>query len=352
MRVLLGAVPAFVLALAPSNVVAADTPANEPAGGGTSVAFVGNQTITAEELDEQMGNRLFRLRSDEYNLRRPVLDELVSRSLLEQEAAKRHVTVDNLIASEVDAKAKPVQDEEVEAVYESAKQNYANVPEAEARKQIADGMRRSRAQRRRQAFAAELRTRYSVKVLLEAPRATFKLDDAPSRGPADAPVTLVGFLDFQCPYCANVGRTVDDLQKRYGKSVRFVFRHFPLPFHKEAAKAAEAAICAQQQGKFWEIHDKLFSSQRALQAADLKKYAGEIGLDPDAFGQCLDSGRTAEKWRADVQEGSQFGVTGTPTLFVNGRLLSAGANPEALSQAVDQELASMPPATAAAAKKR
>jgi protein-disulfide isomerase len=349
MRVLLRAVPAFVLGLSAVAGMAAD----KPAASGTPIAIVGAQTITAEKLDEQLGNKLFRLRSDEYSLKRPYLDELISKALLDQEAASRKLTVERLTVIEVDEKAKPVQDDEVGAVYESAKQNYANTPEPEARKQITDGMRRARTQQRRQAFVAELRAKYKVQVLMEAPRAKFKLDDAASRGPADAPITIVGFLDFQCPYCANVGKIVDDLQKRYDKSVRFVFRHFPLPFHKEAAKASEAAICAQQQGKFWELHDKMFANQRAIQAADLKKYAGELGLDADAFGQCLDSGRAAPKWQADVQEGTQFGVGGTPTLFVNGRLLNAGANPDALGQAVEQELATVSPAApaVAAAKK-
>jgi len=347
MRVLLRAVPVFVLALPVLSAAAAD----KPAASSTPVAVVGTQTITTEKLDEQLGNRLFRLRSDEYSLKRPYLDELISKALLEQEAASRHLTIERLTALEVDEKTKPVQDEEVGAVYESAKQNYPNASEAEARKQIADGMRRSRGQQRRQAFIAELRAKYKVKILLDAPRAQFTATDVASHGPADAPVTIVGFLDFQCPYCANVGKVIDDLEKRYGKSVRFVYRHYPLPFHKEAAKAAEASICAQQQGKFFEMHDKMFANQRALQVADLKKYAGELGLNADAFGQCLDSGRAAAKWQADVQEGTLFGVGGTPTLFVNGRLLNAGANPEALSQAIDQELASVAPVPTATAKK-
>jgi len=347
MRVLLRIVPVFVLALPALNAAAAE----KPAASGTPLAIVGTQAITADKLDEQLGNRLFRLRSDEYSLKRPYLDELISKALLEQEAAGRHLTIERLTALEVDEKTKPVQDEEVGAVYESAKQNYPNASEAEARKQIADGMRRSRGQQRRQAFIAELRAKYKVKILLDAPRAQFTATDVASHGPADAPVTIVGFLDFQCPYCANVGKVIDDLEKRYGKSVRFVYRHYPLPFHKEAAKAAEASICAQQQGKFFEMHDKMFANQRALQVADLKKYAGELGLNADAFGQCLDSGRAAAKWQADVQEGTLFGVGGTPTLFVNGRLLNAGANPEALSQAIDQELASVAPVPTATAKK-
>jgi len=346
MRVLLRAVPLLLLSLTTLAVAGVD----KPTSSGTPVAIVGTQTITADKLDEQLGNSLFRLRSDEYSLKRAALDELIAKAVIEQEAASRKLTVERLTAIEIDEKAKPVQDDEVGAVYESAKQNYANMPEPEAKRQIADGMRRTRAQQRREAFLAELRAKHNVKVLLEAPRAKLALDNAPSRGPAEAPVTLVAFSDFQCPYCARLGPIVGDLQKRYGTSVRFVFRNFPLPFHQNAAKAAEAGVCAHEQGKFWEMHDKMFANQGALQVADLKRYATELGLNAETFSQCLDSARYAAKWRADIQEGSTYGVGGTPTLFVNGRLLSAGANPEALTQAIDQELASAPPAAAVAPK--
>jgi protein-disulfide isomerase len=244
-----------------------------------------------------------------------------------------------------------VQDDEVGAVYESAKQNYPNTSEPDARKQIADGMRRVRTQQRREAYMAELRAKHKVKILIQPPRANLNLANEPARGPAQAPVTVVVFSDFQCPYCSRVGPMLEQVQKRYGASMRHVFRNFPLGMHKEAPKAAEAGLCANEQGKFWEMHDKMFANQRSLQVPELKRYATELGLDAEKFAQCLDSGRFEAKWKADMQEGSTFGVSGTPTLFVNGRLLSSGANPDALSQVIDQELASAQPVAAAPPRK-
>jgi protein-disulfide isomerase len=148
----------------------------------------------------------------------------------------------------------------------------------------------------------------------------------------------VEFSDFQCPYCARANGVLKQVEQRYAGKVRVVFRHFPLPSHKEAAKAAEAAGCAGAQGRFWEMHDKLFANQRAQAASDLKRYAAEIGLDGGPFDRCLDSGSYAKVVEEDVAEGRRHGVTGTPTFFVNGRLLSGAAPFEVLALAIDEEL--------------
>jgi protein-disulfide isomerase len=302
----------------------------------TAVAVVGSQTITAAQVEAQLGSSLFRLKSDEYNLKRPALNELISRALLDQEAAARRTSVERLLDIEVDQKAKPVGEDEVAAVYASAKQNYPNVTEAEARRRIAEGMRQHRVQQRRQVFLEELRSRHAVKVLMDPPRAAFKVQDAPALGPSEAPATVVVFTDYQCPHCARVGSLWEKIESRYGASVRLVIRSFPLAFHKDAGKAAEAALCAQEQGEFRKMHDMLFANQRALQVPNLKRYAAEIGLRAEPFAVCLDSGRQESRWKADVLEGTASGVSGTPTFFVNGRLARADAT--ALAQLIDEEL--------------
>jgi len=161
------------------------------------------------------------------------------------------------------------------------------------------------------------------------------VDDDPSWGPADAPVTIVEFSDFQCPYCARfVTQTLPQIKQTYEGKVRFVFRDFPLSqIHENAEKAAEAAGCASDQGKFWEYHDKLFSSQSALDVASLKSYASQLGLDTATFDQCLDSSKYAQEVQKDLQDGTSYGVDGTPAFFVNG-LLVVGAQPFASFQEV------------------
>jgi protein-disulfide isomerase len=146
------------------------------------------------------------------------------------------------------------------------------------------------------------------------------IDKAPFKGKKDAKVTLIEFSDFQCPFCGrNARNTIPQLDKEYietGK-VKYVFKDFPLEsIHKNAFKAAEAANCAGDQGKYWEMHNKLFENQRALSTEDLIKYAGELNLDKAKFEKCLDSGTYASKVRESISEGQKAGVTGTPAFFL------------------------------------
>lgn len=169
-------------------------------------------------------------------------------------------------------------------------------------------------------------------------RVSLSTDDDPSFGPEDAPVTIIEFSDFQCPYCARAVPTIKQIIEEYGDNVRIVFRDFPLSFHKDAQKAAEAAECADDQGKFWEMHDKIFENQNAMGVDDLKQYAENLGLDTEEFDLCLDSDKYAEEVQNDLRDGQKVGVTGTPAFFVNGIKIS-GAKPfSEFKQVIDQEL--------------
>jgi protein-disulfide isomerase len=165
-------------------------------------------------------------------------------------------------------------------------------------------------------------------------------DDDPARGPENAAVTIIEFSDFQCPYSGSYfNQTLPLILSNYGDKVRYVYRFFPLSsIHPEAEKAAEAAECAYEQGEFWEYHDILYQNQNALGITDLKAYAVELGLDESAFDLCLDSGKYADEVAKDVKDGQSYGVSGTPTFFVNGRKV-VGALPYTTWQSViDEEL--------------
>ena len=166
-------------------------------------------------------------------------------------------------------------------------------------------------------------------------------DDDPALGPPDAPVLIVEFSDFQCSFCARFAtETLGQILDTYGDQVRFVYRDFPLTsIHPHAQKAAEATQCAHEQGKYWEYSDLLFQNQQALDVDSLKGYAQQLGLDTDVFNECLDSGQYASEIQKDLTEGQSYGVTGTPTFFINGRLLR-GAKPFSAFQAmIEEELA-------------
>ncbi len=163
-------------------------------------------------------------------------------------------------------------------------------------------------------------------------------DDDPALGPPDAEVVIVEFLDFQCGYCGRFAtETLYQILDTYGDEIRFVSRDFPLTsIHTHAQKAAEAAQCAHEQGKYWEYHDLLLRNQQALTIDGLKGYAEQLGLDMMSFDECLESGRYTTEVQQDLADGETYGVTGTPTFFVNGRLL-VGAKPFSAFQAMIEE---------------
>jgi protein-disulfide isomerase len=302
------------------------------------VAIVGTTPITAAELDKAVGNQLVGLQTEEFETKQRILEKMIADALFAREAIVRGITVEELIRSEIDGKARPVTEADVRTTYENYKPQLQSMPEADALRSVEQALRASRVEERRAAFLKTLRSREQVKVLLEPPRVSVTEGDFPTRGPKGAPVTIVEFSDFQCPYCRAVAPTLKELEKRYGDRVRFVFRDFPLDMHKDAARAAEAGACAREQGKFWEMHDWIFAHQGNLGAEQLKGHAGEVGLDQEAFGVCLDSRKFADLWRASSEEGGRYGVSATPTFFINGRVLSGARPLGAFSEIIDDEL--------------
>jgi protein-disulfide isomerase len=181
----------------------------------------------------------------------------------------------------------------------------------------------------------------AIRVSLESPRLTLTVAPSnPTVGSASAPITLIEFSDYQCPYCGRVEPTLKRLRATYGDKIRFVWKDFPLTqIHPQAFKAGEAAHCAGDQGKYWELHDVLFNKQQELQPDDLKRHAIELGLDVTAFNQCLDTSKYGERVRDGVSEGGTLGVNSTPTIFINGRRLSGAQPYEVFASVIDEELA-------------
>jgi len=165
------------------------------------------------------------------------------------------------------------------------------------------------------------------------------ISDAPVRGPSNAPITLVEYTDFQCPFCARVQPTIAKLEERYGDQLRVVFKHHPLPFHKRADPAAIAADCAGEQGRFFEMEALLWQNNRQLTDDDLRDYAESVrGLRLPAWQACVDDAVPAAHIKRDMDEASRFGVVGTPAFFVNGRFLSGAQPYERFTALVDEEL--------------
>ncbi len=301
-------------------------------------ATVAGKPIAAKDVDDVIRAQLMDLRAREHQLRSQALEALVAQALMEKEAEARGTTPEALYEAEVASKA-VVGDAEAQAYYAANKSRFGSSSEAEALAQIKAGLGQQRQGERRAALARELRAKYDVKVLLEPYRVPVEVGSAPVRGNSRAPVTIVEFSDFQCPYCVRARPAVARVREVYGDRVRFAFRHFPLDFHPQAEKAGEGVACAGEQGKFLEMHDLLWTNTGKLQVPDLKAHAATLGIDAAAFGQCLDSGRHSRLVAGDIEAGQGYGVSGTPAFFVNGRPL-VGAQPfEAFAQVIDDELA-------------
>ena len=309
------------------------------------VARIGDQVITAADLEDawrrnDASSRL-RMLQELYETRRRALQIVVGERLVEREAAGRGMTRDELLAEELPGRTPNVTDAEIDLIYERNRDRFEGRSLEEMRPEIRAIVEQQGPLQALQAYMNELRALASdVEISLDPPRHAIEtLAEDPVRGPEGAPIELVEFSDFDCPYCKRATETVDRLMEQFAGQIRFVYKDYPLPSHPDAFKAAEAGNCAHEQGRFWELHDTMFASQGALGVEELKGYAADLGLDGEAFADCLDSGRHAAAVDRDMRVGMSYGVSSTPTLFLNGRAVLGAAPYETFVQIIREELA-------------
>jgi protein-disulfide isomerase len=309
------------------------------------VATVGSAPITLSDVDERALRQgagdfgSMTLAQALFEARRTALDEIIGNELISREAKARGVDRETLTRNEIDAKVAAPTEAEVAAWYQANPSRVQGAPLDKVTGPIKTFLLQERTRAARQQYLDGLKARTAVAIMLEPPR--LKVADAgrPSRGPARAPVEIIEFSDFQCPFCLRAHPTVAQVLTTYGDRVRVVYRHYPLPNHPNAWPAAEAAACAGEQGKFWEFHDRLFDNQSKLSVADLKQHAAALALDTAKFDACVDTHEYKSDVDADVSAGEEAGVSGTPAFFINGRQLD-GAQPfEAFKHVIDEELA-------------
>lgn len=316
--------------------------------GGETAAEVEGKTISMSELEDAAEDQLEQVemqliqcqrqaQTSRYEALNSVLQQMVRERLLEKEAEEAGQSVEDYRAAELESSIEEVTEEDVQAFYDQNKARIGNRTLEQVASQIRQYLENQRRQQAEAAFYGELESKYDVAYMLEPPRIEVAAD-GPAKGPEDAPVTIVEFSDFECPFCSRVLPTLEQVEENYGDQVRIVFRQFPLNIHPNAQKAAEASLCAHDQGKFWEMHDAMFADQQNLGVANLKAKAQEIGLDGEQFDQCLDSGKYADEVAADMRAGVEAGVSGTPALFVNGQLVAGAVPYEQLAEKIDAEL--------------
>lgn len=311
-----------------------------PVSGDTVVAEFDGRKVTLAELDASIAGQLSEVRQQEYDLRREGLSRLVEDHFIEKEAAARGISKEALRKAEVDDKVGAPPAGDLAALYEQYRGRFAGRTREEAIEVIRTSMlRQMRAERERE-WRGELRRKADVEMALQAPRTEVTVPaEAPSRGPGDAPVTMVEFLDYGCGYCKRAHGTVEELLKKYEGKIRFVHRDYPLNPEGPTVNAARAVHCAGDQSRFWEYHADLLVNPGTFDHDDLARRAGQIGLDAGAFKSCLASGRHDEAIARSAEAASDLGVNSTPTFFINGRKVSGARPIDDFVTVIDEELA-------------
>jgi len=255
--------------------------------------------------------------------------------VLALESAARHQTREQLLGALTPA---PVPDADVRAFYDEHRADIGQ-PFERVAPEIHDYLGTRAHQAAESTYLKSLRARYHAYSTLEPLRITVEAS-GPARGPASAPVTLIEFGDFQCPYCGQMEPVLADLAATYPKDLRLVFRHLPLTsIHPQALGAARAAVCASRQGRFWELHDALYQHQTALGEDAIKATARRVGLDGDAFDACLANGRPELEVERDLNAADAIGIASTPAFLINGRFFGGAVPAETLKETIDDELA-------------
>lgn len=325
---------AVALTMTPCAAWAADASPNPV------VATVGDRQITQNELDAAVLKSISK--SQLYDLRKQTLDHMVEADLIDAAARKANLTPDAYLARELHGKGTQVSEADAKKYYDAHK---AGIDAQTGGRSFNDikgllisAMQRHDDRERREALVTKLRADAHVKVALEAPRVTVASAGHPWTGGKDAPVTIVEFSDFQCPYCRSAEPVLKQIRAKYGDKVKLVYMDFPLGMHPHAMDAAVAGRCAADQNKFWELHDAMFSDQTKLDAAGLKASAAKAGLDAKKFNACFDAKPGAAGIKADQAQGERLGVSGTPTFFVNGREMVGMESAKGFSDVIDDEL--------------
>jgi protein-disulfide isomerase len=324
----------FLCCLLGIYILAEAAPKNDP------LALINDEPITIEDVEEPLGAQISKLEEQIYALKRQRLEGIIQTRLLAKEAAKRGLAIPALLDAEVTSKISPVTDQEIDSYYQANKARY---PGDNYRQTIQSQLHNQRRGARQQAFIQSLRAQANIVINLKPPpvyRANVSVEGAPVRGSEKAPVTIIEFSDFHCPYCKQVQPTLKRILSDYGDRVRLAYRDFPLDqLHPSARKAAEAARCANDQGKFWEFHDKLYGAGADGSLETLTRLAGEINMDAVAFQQCIAIGKHRSGIDRDIEQAAKLGINGTPGFFINGRLISGAQAYEGFAQVINEELA-------------
>lgn len=305
-------------------------------------AKVGDITVTNQEVQDGIESDLFEAESKVFDIKFNRLKSILLQKFMDRDERKKGLSNDEFLDKYISQNVN-ITDKEIDAFIKDQ-----NIPAEHINPQVKEKIKNYlQMERKKEAvdkWLAEQTKKDQVEVFLQKPRRpTFPLEvgNAPIAGGKDAKVTIVEFSDFQCPFCAKGADVLNQIKKKYGKSVKIAFKNFPLPFHNHAEKAAVAGLCANEQSAdfFWKMHDTMFAHQDALDPEGLKGLAKKEGLKMDQFEKCLTENKYLAQVQAEMEEGRKIKVKSTPTFFINGQLINGAQPIDVFSELIDEELA-------------
>lgn len=314
----------------------------KPAPDKSTAAKFGDITITKDEINKGVEVEIYEAQMKVHEIQMNRLKTILIEKLIDKDPKKGSLSYDQFLDKHIASKV-TITPQEIDAF---AKER--GIPAAQLDDRMKERVKRFLEMDKKRIaidkWLEEKTKSSSVNVFLEQPqRPVFNVQvgDAPYMGGANAKVTIVEFSDFQCPFCAKGASLMDDLKKAYGDKIKIAFKQFPLPFHKDAKLASQAALCAYEQKKeaFWKMHDLMFSDQQRLKADDLVTKANKAGVDTAKVKDCLDKQKYLAKVEADIAQGKQLGVKSTPTFFVNGQIINGAQSVDVFKELIDKELA-------------
>lgn len=297
--------------------------------------------VSEQELMEGSESSFYKLEKELYDLKLSKIRTLMVEKIMKADPKGKGLTndqyFDRFIGSQINIKAEDI---EKFIVDKKIPKEHIN---PQIRQKIQEHLKSQQGEQALEKWLSGKLAGKPIEIFLEKPQPpVFRIntEDSPSLGNENAKVTIVEFSDFQCPFCARGAERIHELKKKYGNKVRFVFKHFPLPFHKHAEKASVASLCAHEQNKgaFWKMHDLMFENQSKLGEADLVEHGKTLGLDKEKFQACLSSMKYLSKVQKDMEEGKKLGINSTPTFFVNGKIINGAQPVSVFSELIEEDL--------------
>ncbi len=302
------------------------------------IAKIAGVEITEDELIGSSRLSFYEIKKKEYDFKLQRLKSILTDRLISKEADQAKMSKADFISKRiVKGKVKPSSKDFNRFLKEKQVDQSKVTPQLKER--IMAYLSEQKREEKIEAYVSRLTKKNPVEAYFTKPKLGMNIstDGAPTWGNKSAKVTIIEFSDFQCPFCARAAKTMAQIKKTYKGKVKIAFKHFPLPFHKDAKPASEAAMCINEQStnKFWKFYNTVFKNQKTLDAASLEKYAKQSGVNMDKFKACRDSSKFSSYVSKDIAYGEKIGVRSTPTFFVNGELVTGAVPFEKFAEVID-----------------